>query len=57
MRKLLNKSVGLVLAVFLFVSLLIVGIAKIDFSRLTVKAEYSRNYYKKEFDYSYKNEI
>lgn len=44
MRKLLNKSVGLVLAVFLFVSLLIVGIAKIDFSRLTVKAEYSRNY-------------
>lgn len=44
MKKLLNKSVGLALALLLFVSLLIVGISKIDFSRLTVKAEYSRDY-------------
>lgn len=31
MKKLLNKSIGLVLAVFLFVSLLVAGAATIDF--------------------------
>lgn len=44
MKKLLNKSIGLVLAVFLFVSLLVAGAATIDFSLLRTKAEYSRDY-------------
>ena len=44
MKKLLNKSIGLGLAIFLFVSLLLVGISKIDFSLLAAKAEYSRDY-------------
>ena len=44
MKKLLNKSVGLGLAVFLFVFMIILGISKIDFSLLSAKAEYSRDY-------------
>ena len=44
MKKLLNKSVGLVLAVFLFVSLIVAGAATIDISLLRTKAEYSRDY-------------
>lgn len=44
MKKLLNKSVGLVLAVFLFISLLVAWATTIDFSLLRTKAEYSRDY-------------